>query len=102
MTLTANHKVSMSNHRHNLSTTARTTKIKTIVLMFLLVLSLKILYYPLDRRQLWGWWGWLMRLCLLRRVNALSATRLSLPLVGMEVPEPVMEVSVARTCICSL
>ena len=36
-----------------------------------------------------------MRLCLLRRVNASSATRLSLPLVGMEVPEPVMEVSVA-------
>jgi hypothetical protein len=43
-----------------------------------------------------------MRLCLLRRVNASSATRLSLPLVGMEVPEPVMEVSVARPCICSL
>ena len=43
-----------------------------------------------------------MRLCLLRRVNASSATRLSLPLVGMEVPEPVMEVSVARTCLCSL
>ena len=37
-----------------------------------------------------------MRLCLLRRVNASSATSLSLPLVGMEVPEPVMEVSVAR------
>jgi hypothetical protein len=44
----------MSNHRHNLSTTARTTKIKTIVLMFLLVLSLTILYYPLDRSQFWG------------------------------------------------
>jgi hypothetical protein len=43
-----------------------------------------------------------MRLCLLRRVNASSATRLSLPLVGMEVPEPVMEVSVARPCLCSL
>ena len=45
-----------------------------------------------------------MRLCLLRRVNASSATGLSLPLVGtmMEVPEPVMEVSVARPCICSL
>ena len=45
-----------------------------------------------------------MRLCLLRRVNASSATRLSLPLVGtmMEVPEPVMEVSVARPCISSL
>ena len=37
-----------------------------------------------------------MRLCLLRRVNASSATCLSLPLVGMEVPEPGMEVSVAR------
>jgi hypothetical protein len=44
-----------------------------------------------------------MRLCLLRRVNASSATRLSLPLVGMEVPEPVMEVSVARNvCMYSL
>jgi len=44
-----------------------------------------------------------MRLCLLRRVNASSATRLSLPLVGMEVPEPVMEVSVARyVCMYSL
>ena len=32
-----------------------------------------------------------MRLCLLRRVNVSSATRLSLPLVGMEVPEPVMD-----------
>ena len=34
-----------------------------------------------------------MRSCLLRRVNASSATRLNLPLAGMEVPEPVMEVS---------
>ena len=40
-----------------------------------------------------------MRLCLLRRVNASSATHLSLPLVGMEVLEPVMEVSLARICI---
>ena len=43
-----------------------------------------------------------MLLCFLRRVNASSATRLSLPLVGMEVPEPVMEVSVARICIYSV
>ena len=44
-----------------------------------------------------------MRLCLLRRVNASSATRLNLPLVGMEVPEPGMEVSVARyVCMYSL
>ena len=38
-----------------------------------------------------------MRLCWLRRANASSATRLRLPLVGMEVLEPVMEVSVVHT-----